>query len=208
MDRGGAFCAIAEGLLGGSGLWCFENQYFPISLSLRGTHHFFSQNSSVCLWKPRMHPVSSTVIPVPILFPPTLSLYLYFPFPLWEEWRIGSIFVIHQVELGADSCGSVNHNSLLPETCAQGGQAGIQDLATTWRWMGTPRPPHLPSSPGGKPLAAPLRGGPAGDSPLPPKIMSVGVSFNMYQSCELQSPRPKFSRKVLKSKHLFKEEIA
>lgn len=41
-----------------------------------------------------------------------------------------------------------------------------------------------------------------GNFPMFPKFTSTGVSLNVYQQHERQSPSPKFSTKVLKSKRL------
>ena len=79
-----------------------------------------------------------------------------------EERRIGSVSVIHPMKLGAGGCGSIDHHSPLPTSgrlVPRMDKAGIRDLATTWRWMGTRRAPRVASI-----LAAPLRRGPGGHS--------------------------------------------
>lgn len=115
------------------------------------------------------------------LFPSCSPLPKLVPlFPLsshnWEEWSIGNVSVIHQRELGADSCGS---SPSLWELCAQDGQARDVRLRNHLEMGGT----HLGHLICLLSWVGSLDGGPTGDLCCAPRSFwgGGGVSFNTYQ---------------------------
>lgn len=141
-------CDSREGLLGESRFWHFENHHISISPSWGAyTPSLLVQlifgNPAFTLPPPRS-PLFPSCSPPPKLVP---------LFPLsshnWEEWSIGNISVIHQMELGAGGCGS---SPSLWELCAQDGQARDMRLSNHLEMGGDPSgSPHLPSVLGRKP---------------------------------------------------------